>query len=366
MPNSKPSRARARTAKRLSNAAKIGMAPGALIHLGERKTEQAAITLIEYGPGEIVETQFSSLADSRAYQSRLPVLWLNVHGLHEPEVMAEIGRRFNLHPLVLEDILNTDQRPKVDDYGDYLFMVARFFEIETESGQTGSDQVSIILGMNFVLTFQERPSGRFDPVRERLRQNRGQIRKLGADYLAYSLLDAIVDRYFTILENIGERTEELEDVMLEHPRPGALQMVHQLKRETLNLRRSIWPLREVINSLTRADDRFFRPETRPYLRDIYDHTVHAIESLEANRDVIAGMLDIYLSSVSNRVNQEVRALTVVAIIFMPATLISGIFGMNFKVMPPLDWPDGFMMALGLMAIVASTLSFIFWRRRWLE
>ncbi len=366
MTSSKPNRARTRAAKRLSQAAKVGLAPGSLIHLGERKTEQAAISLIEYGESEIVEYQFTSLAESKAHQPRLPVLWLNVHGLHEPEVMAEIGRRFKLHPLVLEDILNTDQRPKVDDYGDYLFMVARFFEIDGDNQQIGSDQVSLILGANFVLSFQERPSGRFDPVRERLRQDRGQIRKLGADYLAYSLLDAIVDRYFTILENIGERTEELEDMMLDRPRPGALQTVHQLKRETLSLRRSIWPLREVINSLTRADDRFFRAETRPYLRDVYDHTVHAIESLEANRDMIAGMLDIYLSAVSNRVNQEVRALTVVAIIFMPATLISGIFGMNFRTMPLLDLPTGFTIAIGMMATVAATLSLIFWRRRWLR
>ena len=366
MQNPKPNRARARAAKRLSNAAKVGMAPGALIHLGERKTEQAAIALIEYGEGEILEHQFESLADAQAYQPRLPVLWLNVHGLHEPEVMAEIGRRFKLHPLVLEDILNTDQRPKVDDYGDYLFIVARLFEVDGEAGQIGSDQVSIILGANFVLSFQERPSGRFDPVRERLRQDRGQIRKLGADYLAYSLLDTVVDRYFTILEQIGERTEELEDIMLQRPRPNALQTVHQLKRETLMLRRSIWPLREVINALTRADERFFRPETRPYLRDVYDHTVHAIESLEANRDIIAGLLDVYLSAASNRVNQEVRALTVVAIIFMPATLISGIFGMNFKSMPLLDWPNGFLVAIGLMATVATTLSIIFWRRRWLK
>jgi magnesium transporter len=366
MTSSKPVRAHARAAKRISQAAKVGLAPGALIHLGERKTEQAAISLMEYGEAEVAEHQFSSLAESQAYKARLPVLWLNVHGLHEPEVMAEIGRRFKLHPLVLEDILNTNQRPKVDDYGDYLFIVARFFEVDGDNQQIGSDQVSLILGPNFVLTFQERPSGRFDPVRERLRHNRGQIRRLGADYLAYSLLDAIVDRYFTILENIGERTEELEDMMLEHPRPGALQLVHQLKRETLNLRRSIWPLREVINSLTRADERFFRPETRPYLRDIYDHTVHAIESLEANRDMIAGMLDIYLSAASNQVNQEVRALTVVAIIFMPATLISGIFGMNFRTMPLLDLPAGFFIALGMMATVATTLSVIFWRRRWLK
>lgn len=366
MTSSRPNRSRPKTGKRPSQAAKVGLAPGALIHLGERKTERFAISLIEYGDAEIAEHQFSSLAESQAYQPRQPVLWLNVHGLHEPEVLAEIGRRFKLHPLVLEDILNTNQRPKIDDYGDYLFMVARFFEVDGENNQIASDQVSLILGANFVLTFQERPSGRFDPIRERLRQNRGQIRKLGADYLAYSLLDAIVDRYFTILENIGERTEELEDTMLERPKPGSLQAVHQLKRETLMLRRSIWPLREVINNLTRDDSRFFRAETRPYLRDVYDHTVHAIESLEANRDVIAGMLDIYLSAVSNRVNQEVRALTVVAIIFMPATLISGIFGMNFKVMPPLDWPDGFLMALGLMATVAATLSLVFWRRRWLE
>ncbi|MCM2306003.1 MAG: magnesium/cobalt transporter CorA [Sulfuritalea sp.] len=365
MTSSKPGRHRAHGAKRLSPAAKVGLAPGALIHLGERKTEQAAISLIEYGDADLTERQFSSLAEAHTYQPKLPVLWLNVHGLHEPEVMAEIGRRFKLHPLVLEDILNTNQRPKVDDYGDYLFIVARFFEIDSQSQQIGSDQVSLILGPNFVLTFQERPSGRFDPVRERLRQDRGQIRKLGADYLAYSLLDAVVDRYFTILENIGERTEELEDMMLDRPRPGALQLVHQLKRETLGLRRSIWPLREVINTLTRADERFFRPETRPYLRDVYDHTVHAIESLEANRDMIAGMLDIYLSAISNRVNQEVRALTVVAIIFMPATLISGIFGMNFKTMPLLDWPAGFLIAIGLMATVATTLSIVFWRRRWL-
>jgi magnesium transporter len=364
MANSKPPRPRPRGKKRLSSAAKAGMAPGTLMHLGERKTEQAAISLIEFGPDEIVEHRFASIGESRSYQPRLPVLWINVHGLHEPEVMAEIGRRFGLHPLVMEDILNTDQRPKVDDYGDYLFIVARFFEIEDE--RFGSDQVSLILGPNYVLSFQERPSGRFDPLRERLRQDRGQIRKLGADYLAYSLLDTIVDRYFGIIEDIGERTEDLEDIMLDRPQRDALKLVHRLKRETLTLRRAIWPLREVVNNLIRGDERFFRPETRPYLRDIYDHTVHALESLEANRDIIAGLLDIYLSAASNRVNQEVRALTVVAIIFMPATLISGIFGMNFRQMPLLDWPDGFLVAIGLMAVVATTLSVIFWRRRWLR
>jgi len=347
-------------------SAKAGLPPGALIHIGDQKLERAVISLIEYSADELVETHFTSLEDAHAHRPRLPNLWLNVHGLHEPTVMTEIGERFHLHPLVLEDILNTDQRPKMDDYGDYLYLVARFFDFDAATMTVASEQVSLILGRNFVLTFQERPTGSFDPIRERLRQDRGQIRRRGTDYLAYSLLDAIIDRYFTVLEQIGERTEDLEDALLAKTHPQHLQTLHQLKRETLILRRAVWPLREVVNSLMRAESRFFQPETQPYLRDIYDHTVHVIESLEAIRDLIAGLLDIYLSSISNRVNQEVRALTVIALIFMPATLISGVFGMNFKVMPLLENPSGFATALGLMATVASTIGLVFWHRKWLE
>ena len=344
---------------------KTGLPAGSLVHLGERKTERATITLIEYGPELLQETRFESVADCAACAPKLPKLWLNIHGLHEPEVMAEIGRRFKLHPLVLEDILNTDQRPKIDDYGDYLFLVARFFDYDPATLTVTSEQVSFVIGKDFVLTFQERPTGRFDPVREWLRQDKGRIRALGTDYLAYALLDVLVDRYFTVLEQIGERSEDLEEQLIARPDAALLHTLHQLKRETLTLRRAIWPLREVINALVRNEGRFFTAETQLYLRDIYDHTVHLIESLEAIRDLIAGMLDIYLSSISNRVNQEVRALTVVAIIFMPATLISGIFGMNFKVMPLLDAGNGFLVALGLMVGVASTLGLIFWRRRWI-
>jgi magnesium transporter len=344
---------------------KTGLPAGSLVHLGERKTERAVITLIEYGPELLQETHFDSVADCAACAPKLPKVWLNVHGLHEPEVMAEIGRHFKLHPLVLEDILNTDQRPKVDDYGDYLFLVARFFDHDAVNLTVTSEQVSFVIGHDFVLTFQERPTGRFDPVREWLRTDKGRIRQLGCDYLAYALLDLVVDRYFTVLEEIGERSEDLEEALMAKPDAALLQTLHQLKRETLVLRRAIWPLREVINTLVRNEGRFFAPETQLYLRDIYDHTVHLIESLEAIRDLIAGMLDIYLSSISNRVNQEVRALTVVAIIFMPATLISGIFGMNFKAMPLLDAGNGFFIAIGLMIGVASTLGAIFWRRRWI-
>lgn len=358
---SKPPRKRSR----LLRSGKTGLPAGTLVHLGERKTERAAVSLIEYDAAGVMEHRYDSLAECQACAPTLPRVWLNVHGLHEPEVMSEIGRRFKLHPLVLEDILNTDQRPKIDDYGDYLFLVARFFDYEAEALTVTSEQVSLVIGKDFVLTFQERPTGRFDPVREWLRADKGRIRSLGTDYLAYALLDVLVDRHFTVLEQIGERTEQLEEDLMVRPDKALLHVLHQLKRETLTLRRAIWPLREVINTLVRNESRFFTPETQLYLRDIYDHTVHLIESLEAIRDLIAGMLDIYLSSISNRVNEEVRALTVVAIIFMPATLISGIFGMNFKAMPLLDAGNGFMVALGLMVGVASTLGLIFWRRRWI-
>jgi magnesium transporter len=351
-------------AGRKRRSTKTGLPPGALVHLGERKIDHAAIGLIEYGPDNLGERQFQSIEESRNFEPTQPVLWLNVHGLHEPEVMAEIGRRFKLHPLVLEDILNTDQRPKLDDYGDYLFLVARFFDYDDKDLTVTSEQVSMVIGRNFVLTFQERPTGNFNPIRDRLRENRGQIRRLGADYLAYALLDTVVDRYFAVLEGIGERAEQLEEELMLKATPRVLETLHFLKRETVTLRRAVWPLREIINGLTRGNG-FFGAEVQPYLRDIYDHTVHVIESLEAIRDLIAGLLDIYLSTISNRVNQEVRVLTVIALIFMPSTLLAGIFGMNFKVMPLLDNPNGFGIVVGLMLCVAATLGLIFWRRKWL-
>jgi magnesium transporter len=354
-----------RKRSRLLHSDKAGLPPGTLLHLGERKIEHAAITLIEYDAQNLKESRCESLAECPTSGTTLPRLWLNVHGLHEPEITAGIGRRFKLHPLVLEDILNTDQRPKIEAYDDYLFLVARFFDFDAETMAVGSEQVSFVIGHDFVLTFQERPAGRFDPVREWLRQDRGRIRQLGTDYLAYALLDVLVDRYFAVVEQVGERAELLEEALMAHPGAAELRTLHQLKRDTLTLRRAIWPLREVVNTLIRNEGRFFAAETQIYLRDIYDHTVHLIESLEAIRDLIAGMLDIYLSSISNRVNQEVRALTVVAIIFMPATLISGVFGMNFKVMPLLDNFNGFFIAIGLMVGVAVTLGVIFWRRKWL-
>lgn len=349
---------------RKKRSTKIGLPPGSLVHLGDRKLEHARITLIDYGPDGLEEKQLETLADCHACAPTQSIQWLNVYGLHEPDILSEIGRRFNLHPLVLEDILNTDQRPKLDEYGEYLFLVARFFDYDDKTLSVTSEQVSIVIGHAFVLTFQEKPTGNFNPVRDRLRQERGPIRRSGADYLAYALLDTIVDRYFAVLEGLGERVESLEEELMQKPSSRVLSTLHHLRREATGLRRAVWPLREVINGLARSNT-FFNPEVQPYLRDIYDHTVHVIESLEAIRDLIAGLLDIYLSTISNRVNQEVRVLTVIALIFMPSTLLAGIFGMNFKAMPMLDNPNGFAIIIGMMLGVAATLGAIFWRRKWL-
>jgi len=345
---------------------KVGLPAGTLMHVGEVKTRRTALSLFRYDGEQLTEQSADALAGIDLISPQAGTLWMNIHGLHDTAVMAEIGQAFKLHPLVLEDILHTEQRPKLDCYPDYLFLVTRFFSYAPDSMTISSEQVSIVLGRNFVLTFQEQPTGSFDPVRERLRANRGLLRSAGADHLAYALLDVIVDRYFIVLEQIGDDCDTLEEALLRKPGTSMLQGIHKLKRETMDLRRAVWPLREVINSLIRNDHQFFKPDTVLYLRDVYDHTVHFIESLEAIRDLLAGMLDIYLSSISNRVNMEVRALTVVAMLFMPATLIAGIFGMNFKSMPWLADPNGFWFALGLMAGIASVMGLIFWRRQWLS
>ena len=351
---------------RKHRAKKAGLPPGSLVHLGEVKTASPMLSLIEYDDGGLAEVKFADTAAWLAHSPQHATHWLNLHGLHDTALLREIGARYGLHPLVLEDILNTDQRPKAESYGEYLYVVARYVSYDADSLNVSSDQVSLVLMHNAVLSFQERPSGTFEPVRERLRSERGQIRKLGADYLAYALLDAIVDQYFIVLEQLSERTEELEDALLEKPNQESLQTLHKLRRATHNLRRAVWPLREVLNTLIRNEEGFFQPGTGLYLRDVYDHTVHIVESIEALRDLQAGMLDVYLSSLSNRFNVELRALTVITTLFMPAALVAGIFGMNFKFMPWLAQPHGFALAMGLMGSIALVMVAIFWRRNWLR
>ena len=358
--------ARVRTPRntRRTRSRKVGLPPGSLVPFGEQKTARAEFTALRYDSNQVTEKTSENIEDLDLHVGEHDTLWVNLYGLHDAPKLAELGRKFNLHPLILEDILNTDQRPKVDAYEGYIYFVARFFRYDPTNRVTSSDQVSLVLGRNFVLTFQERRTGSFDPVRERLWADRGMARKGGADYLAYSLLDIIVDRYFIVLEQIGDACESLEEALLQQPSADILHGIHKLKRESMELRRAIWPIREVVNALIRNDSGFFQPATLPYLRDVYDHTVHLIESLESVRDLLTGMLDIYLSSVSNRLNEIVKVLTILSSIFIPLTFIAGVYGMNFENMPELRQPWGYFAILALMAAVAGSLIFYFKRKKW--
>ena len=333
------------------------------------------ISKILYDASEIVECVLTA-ADLAAFKPDALMsnasgyagqkLWLNIHGVHDVDLIKQIGAIFKLHPLVIEDILNTEQRPKIDEFNDYIFLETRNFYYDKTTMSANSEQISLVLGHHFLLTFQERSTGAFEPIRERLRASRAQIRELGVDYLAYCVLDSVVDRYFNVLEDVGEDSEELENLLLSHPTNSELHNIHQLKHVSIELRRAVWPLREVLNSLIRNEKAFFNAATMPYLRDVYDHTVNFIESLESIRDTLSSMMDIYMASMSQRVNLELRALTVVTMLFMPATLITGIFGMNFDYMPWLKHKDGFYWALGLMFSIATIMLLIFWRRQWVS
>ena len=339
------------------------------VYLGDTdatKLPKPTISKIMYNTAEIVECVLTAEELSNFKPDPNKKLWLNVHGVHDVDLIKQIGALFHLHPLVIEDILNTEQRPKIDEYEDYLFLETRNFYYDKATMSASSEQISLVLGHHFLLTFQERSTGAFEPIRERLRASRAQIRDAGVDYLAYAVLDSVVDKYFNVLEDVNEASEELEDLLLNKPSNVHLNNIHQLKHVSIELRRAVWPLREVINNLIRNEKGFFQHATLPYLRDVYDHTVNFIESLESIRDTLSGMMDIYMASVSQRVNLELRALTVVAMLFMPATLIAGIFGMNFDTMPWLKAANGFWWALGLMGSIAAMMITIFWRRQWLS
>jgi len=351
------------------------MAPGTLIYVGDMdadvsKMEKPTVTLVSYDAEDLTETVLTAddltAFEPEAFTKAGKKIWLNIHGVHDADLIKQIGDLFHLHPLVQEDILNTEQRPKMDEFKDYVFLETRSFKYDKAKMVMDSEQVSFVLGHDYLLTFQERSTGIFEPVRTRMRAENAHIRELGVDYLAYALLDSVVDRYFSVLEEVGDASEDLEERLLASPTNAELHMIHHLKHVSMELRRAVWPLREVINSLTRNESHFFKPATMPYLRDIYDHAVSFIESLESIRDSLSGMMDIYMASVSQRVNLEVRALTVVAMLFMPATLIAGIFGMNFLHMPWLDEKEGFWWAMSLMGGIAGIMVIIFWRRQWLS
>ena len=307
----------------------------------------------------------TSLAECPVITDRPGVTWIDVSGISHVDHLEELGECFHLHPLVLEDILNVDQRPKIEDYEDYLFIVLKTISRVPEGDEIEAAQVSLILGANFVLSFHENDEDLFKPVRERLITAKGRIRKAGADYLAYALIDLIVDHYFVILEEFGEQVEFLEDEVVSRAVPATLQTVHRLKNQMILLRRSLWPLREVIARLDRRESPLIQDATGVYFKDVYDHTIIAIDTVETYRDILSGLLDIYLSSVSNRLNEIMKVLTIIATIFMPLTFLAGVYGMNFKYMPELEWHYGYFACMAFMALLAGGMLLYFKKRKWI-
>jgi magnesium transporter len=343
---------------------KSGLSPGSLVHIGEVRHAASRVEVTVYDRQHL-ETDLPFPENACITPAPPPsVTWINIEGISQLSLMQQIGDCFGIHPLVLEDIVNTEQRPKTEEYEKYLFVVLRGLTPTTEG--IAGEQFSLLIGENWVVSFQEGlGDDQFKSVRERLKNEQGGLRSNGADYLGYTLLDLIIDNYFPVLENLADRIEDLEDRLMNSPTPETLADIYHLKRELLLFHKAIWPLREVINSLIRHESPLVQKSTFLYLRDLYDHTIQVIETVETLRDMLSGMLDIYLSSASNRMNAIMKVLTIIATIFMPLTFIAGLYGMNFKYMPELEWHLGYPVVLALMAGVTIGMLIFFRKKKWI-
>ena len=344
---------------------KRGLPPGSLVYTGEKKIDNIKISVIDYDQNNIQEKEVKDIKECFPFKDKPTVTWVNIDGLHDVDVIEKIGNYFEVHPLILEDILNTDQRPKMENFDKYFFFIVKMLYFDEKLQEVHTEQVSLILGENFVISFQESIGDVFDSIRERIRNSKGRIRSRGTDYLIYALLDAIVDNYFIILEKIGENVESMEEDLISNPTPSTLQDIYNLKREMIYLRKSVWPLREVISGLQREESALIQESTDIYLRDLYDHTIQVIDTVETFRDMVSGMLDMYMSSVSNKMNEVMKVLTIFAAIFIPLTFVAGIYGMNFDIMPELHWQWGYLMVWIIIICVTLSMLIYFKRKKWL-
>lgn len=344
---------------------KAGMPPGTLIHIGERKAENIRLSIIDYDEKGLEEKELKTIEESFIYKDKPSITWINIDGLHDVEIIAKIGNEFDLHPLIMEDILHTNQRPKMEDFENYLFIVIRMLYYDKTENEIISEQLSLILWKNLVISFQESSGGIFEPVKERLRKDKGRIRKMGPDFLLYALMDTVVDNYLIVLENINERVEELEEELISRPEPGTLEAIHNFKRELIFLKKSLWPLRDLIGILERGESELIQEKTTVYFKDVYDHTIHMIDTVETYRDLVSGMMEVFLTSISNKMNEVMKMLTIIATIFIPLTFIAGVYGMNFNYMPELSWRYGYFMALLIMLLVGIVMLIWFKRKNFL-
>lgn len=342
---------------------KPGASPGTLMINSD--SLKPVIKLFDYGPEHLEERELSDLSEIAPYLDKDSVTWIDVQGLGDEDVLRGLGELFNIHPMALEDVVNVPQRPKAEVYPDHEFVITRMAMVHPEGG-LDTEQVSIFLGRNYVLTLQERYGDCFDPVRKRIQQGKGLMRKSGSDYLAYALIDVIIDHYYPVLEEFGEHLEQLEDELVAQPGPATLHRIHQVKRDLITLRRAIWPQRDMVNTLLREDDsELISEKVRVYLRDCYDHAIQIMDVVETYRELAAGMLDVYLSSISNRMNEVMKVLTIIATIFIPTTFIAGVYGMNFEWMPELKWAWGYPAAWIAMLAVAGGMIYYFRRLGWI-
>lgn len=344
---------------------KPGLSPGALIPISEKEGKAISISLIDYDADRIVEKSNATLKECLISLNTSTPTWINIAGINDSKAIEVIGRHFGLHPLILEDIMSPGQQSKLDNYKDAIYIVVRQLIYNEKKQCVEDEQVSLILGKNFLISFLESHNNVFAPIYERLRNPKGRMRQRGSDYLCYALIDCLVDNYFVILEKVDNKLENLEEELFYHPTKSTLNNMHHAKRELVLLRKAIWPMRELISNFRRLESPLVQNATKLYIQDVYDHTIQVIDTIESFRDITSGMLDIYLSNLSQRMNEIMKVLTIVATVFVPLTFIASIYGMNFKHMPELDWEWGYYITLGLMAVIFAGMLYFFKRKQWL-
>lgn len=347
------------------NPKKVGVPPGTLIHVGKRLKENVDIFNIEYNDQTIEINSLKDTKEIKINKTEDKVHWLNIIGLHDTELIAEVGKIYNLHKLLIEDILHTGQRIKVDEYEDCLYIVLKLLSYNKDTKEIESNQISFVFMKNTVISFLENDSDVFENVLVRIKSAKGNIRRYGADYLLYALIDAVVDNYSVMLEKLGDKIDDVEDRLVINPEKEILQNIYSLKREILFLRNSTWPSRNVMDNLLHYCDSYFSKNTEVYFRDVYDHIMRSIDTIEIYRDMLSNMLDTYLSSISNKTNDVMKVLTIISIIFMPITCLAGIYGMNFKYIPELELPWGYGLFWILVIIITSLMIRYFKKKRWL-
>jgi magnesium transporter len=343
---------------------KIGLSPGTLHYTGEKTSEPIRISVLDYTKDSFNEEEITDVLSLKKYAVDDSVTWINISGVHDTSLVSEICNQFNVHPLVQEDIVHTSQRPKMEVLDDYAYFVFHLIHTSPE-GALDFEQISMILANNYVITFQENPRDIFDPIRERINSTNWRIRSRKTDYLAYAIIDLVVDHYFYVLELIGQRMEELESGILENPTQSLFQEVHSLRRELVRVRRAVWPLRELVSQFQKCELKLIEVSTQVYLRDLYDHTIQVIDTTENFRELSSSLLDLYMTSISNKMNEVMKVLTIIATIFIPLTFIAGIYGMNFAFMPELSWSPGYFVVLGVMFCIAVGMIFYFRKKSWL-